>query len=741
MRFVVLTLLASLLPSGPAFAQSTGTADETAALTPPAPLRTPADYENLRRSRIVDAVRIQEAIELDGRLDEPAWKSAPPATDFIQQQPSPGEPASQRTEVRFLYDDTNLYIGVTCFQAADLPLVIGDITQDFNFGQSDALNVILDTLNDDRSGFMFMTNPGGARRDGQTFNDGELGNIDWDGVWDVKASRFEGGWIAEYMIPFKTVRFRTEQIQDWGFNITRAVRGINEQSHWAPVPIRFSPTRVSLAGTVRGFEGLRQGRNFNVKPFIVAGASQLRIDGRMQSTRSLGRLDDYDGGFDTKYSITPSLTLDTTYRTDFAQVEADTQQVNLTRFNLFFPEKRDFFLENSGTFAFGPGGNLLPFFSRRIGLSPAGTPIPIIGGARTSGRIGSFDTGFLAMKTDDQGATPSNNYLVGRVKRNLMRSSWIGAIVTNRASTFGDYNRVYGADAHFQFMQRLEFDSYILASDTPDLDGRRLARRFQSAWRDDEFSISGQYNEVQPNFNPEVGFIRRRDNAQYQGEVSYQPQFQQNDTIRNLSFSTSVDYYKGISSGQIETRAHEAAMGIEFDDNSNANFTITNTFDRLLESDRIQGIDLSPGDYDYLGYAASYTSNNAKAISGNASMDWGEFWDGTRRSFGGSVSVKPNYHLNLSLNYNRDTLELANGTAVSNLVGTRIVYGFSPRSFFNAFVQYNSASREVSTNIRFNIMYRPLSDLYIVYNDRRDSSIGEPLERAFIVKLTRLVTF
>jgi hypothetical protein len=701
----------------------------------------PLDYEAVRRSKVVDAVRITEGIALDGRLEEPAWQLAMPATDFIQQQPSPGQPASQQTEVRFLYDETNLYIGVTCFQSEDVPLVIGDITQDFNFGQSDALNLVLDTLHDRRSGFMFMTNPAGARRDGQTFNDGELGNIDWDGVWDVKTSRFDGGWIAEFMIPFTTVRFTTAEVQEWGFNITRAVRRINEQSHWAPVPIRFSPTRVSLAGTVRGFENLRQGRNFYVKPFIVAGASQIRTGGRMETVRSLGRLDDYDGGFDTKYSLTPSLTLDTTYRTDFAQVEADTQQVNLTRFNLFFPEKRDFFLENSGTFAFGPGGNLLPFFSRRIGLSAAGTPIPIIGGARTSGRIGDFDTGFLAMKTESQGSTPSNNYLVGRVKRSLMRSSWVGAIVTNRTSTVDDYNRVYGADAHFLFYERLEFDSYILASDTPGLGGKRQARRFQSAWRDDEFSISGQYNEVQTNFNPEVGFIRRRDNAQYQGQVSYQPQFRNNDTIRNLNFSTNVDYYRGVSSGQIETRTHEANMGIEFDNNSNANFTITNTFDRLLEQDRIQGIPLPPGDYEYLGYAASYSSSNSRRISGNASVDWGEFWDGTRRSFGGSVSVKPNYHLNVSLNYNRNNLTLGSGTAATNLVGTRIVYGFSPRSFLNAFLQYNSATREVSTNVRFNIMYKPLSDVYVVYNDRRDTSLGQQVERAFIVKVTRLLTF
>jgi hypothetical protein len=728
----VLPWAVSLLIGGTAFAQQPASGVDASS--------TPIDYEAVRQSRVVSAVRIAEEITLDGRLEEPAWKLARPAADFIQNTPRPGEPARHQTEVRFLYDDTNLYVGVTCFQSPDAPIVVNDLVQDFNFGQSDALNLILDTLHDRRSGFMFMTNPGGARRDGQTSNDGQSGNIDWDGVWDVKVSRFEGGWIAEFEIPFKTLRFASAPSQEWGFNMTRAVRRANEQSNWAPVPIRFSATRVSLAGTLRGLNNIRQGRNINVKPFIVAGSTQVRTGDLMETTRSLGRVKDYDGGADAKFSLTPSLTLDATFRTDFAQVEADQQQVNLTRFNLFFPEKRDFFLENSGTFAFGPGGNLVPFFSRRVGLSAAGTPIPIVGGGRVSGQVGKYDVGFLAMKTEDQGATPSNNYVVGRVKRNLLSSSWVGALMTSRNSSTADFNRVYGADAHFQFYQRLEFDSYLLRSDTPGLSGRDMAKRFQTAWRDDEFSASAQYNEVQTNFNPEVGFIRRRDNSQYQGDVSWQPQLQNSDLVRNLNFATSVDYYRG-GTGGIETRAQEATMGIEFESSANASFTVTNTFDRLLSADSIQGISLAPGDYEYLGYSLGARSNNTRRISGNGSVNWGEFWDGTRRSFSGGLSVKPDHHLNVSLSYARNNLRLLNGTSNSHLFGTRVVYGFSPRSFFNAFLQYNSATREVSTNIRFNLMYKPLSDLYVVYNDRRDTTLGQPMERAIIMKVTRLLTF
>ena len=345
------------------------------------------------------------------------------------------------------------------------------------------------------------------------------------------------------------------------------------------------------------------------------------------------------------------------------------------------------------------------------------------------------------MKTEEEGATPSNNYVVGRVKRNLLRNSWVGALMTSRTSTLDDYNRVYGADAHFQFYQKLEFDSYFLASQTPGVDSRQQARRFQTAWKENEYSFSGQYNEVQTGFNPEVGFIRRRNNSQYQGEATFNPQMRQSDLIRTLDFSSSVDYYKSGTTGEIETRVQDASMGLTFETGANANFTIANTFDRLIVPDRIQGIALAAGDYQYLAYSTSATTDSTQRISGNGTVNWGEFWDGHRKSFGGGLSVKPDYHLNVSLTYSRDHLALANGESTTNLVGARVVYGFSPRSFFNAFLQYNSTTREVSTNIRFNIMYKPLSDVYVVYNDRRNTTIGEPLERAFVVKITRLLTF
>jgi hypothetical protein len=445
------------------------------------------------------------------------------------------------------------------------------------------------------------------------------------------------------------------------------------------------------------------------------------------------------------------MTLDATYRTDFAQVEVDQQQVNLTRFNLFFPEKRDFFLENSGIFAFGAGNrsfgntssNLVPFFSRRIGLSAAGTPIPIVGGARVSGNARGNDMGMLVMTTEESGSTRSNTYVVGRYKRNLLRTSWIGALVTDRESgVANDYNRVYGPDVHFQFFQRLDLDAYVLRSDTPGRSGRNTARNLLAAWRDDEFTVSAEHNAVQPNFNPEVGFVRRADMTQYSGDVSWNPQLRQSETIRNLRFSTSVDYFNNSTTGEIETRTQEAIAGIQFENNGSLTFTANQTFDRLVRPFAIRSnVSIPAGDYQYRRYTASINSGNNRKFGVSGNTSWGEFWDGRNRSMTGGLDYSPNYRFNINLNYSRNHVTLPFGEFTTQLVGARMLYGFSPRAFFNAFIQYNTDSHQVSSNLRFNFTHHPLSDIYVVYNDRRESTGGELIERALIVKVTNLFNF
>jgi hypothetical protein len=316
--------------------------------------------------------------------------------------------------------------------------------------------------------------------------------------------------------------------------------------------------------------------------------------------------------------------------------------------------------------------------------------------------------------------------------------------VTNRDSKVsGDYNRVYGTDAHFLFYDnKLEFDSYLLRSDTTAKSGRNQARRFETAWRGDELIVSGEYNAVQANFTPDVGFVRRGNVAQYLGTVSWLPLLTKSDTIRNLIFGTSVDYNQGGTSDKIETRAQNVNLGIQFENNSQIKFNVDQTFDRLTNPFRIRpDLFIAPGDYQYLGYSANFSSNPGRRISGNTTVNWGDFWDGRRKSFAGSLSAKPNHHWNFSVDYSRNHVTLSNGSFMTNLLGTRFIYAFSPKAFFNAFIQYNADTHQVSSNIRFDIIHRPLSDLYLVYNDTRNSITGDPIERAFIVKFTNLLNF
>lgn len=704
------------------------------------------DYETIRLEKIVTAVRTTERIILDGRLDEPAWKLASPATDFITKLPRPGEPSEERTEVRFVYDDDILYVGFICFDSDPTDNVVV-LREDFSSRESDGVAMVLDSLHDRRSAYQFGTNPAGAKRDSHVTNNSQFNN-DWDSVWDVKVSTNDESWIAEFAIPFKTLRFSQSPTQEWGVNLSRFIVRINEQSFWSPIPVRYGMSRISQAGTLIGLEGIRQGRNLKVKPFATTGITQIAgTDGPIQT------MEDYDGGVDLKYSLTPSLTLDATYRTDFAQVEVDQQQVNLTRFNLFFPEKRDFFLENAGTFNFASGGrgaDLVPFFSRSIGLS-GGTPIPIVGGARVTGQVGQYDVGFLSMKTesDDTRSIPSNDYRVGRVKRNFSTSSWIGALVTNRDSTLaGDYNRVYGADAHFQFYERLEFDSYLLRSDTPGKSGKDQARKFATAWRDDELVVGAEYYAVQTNFNPEMGFVRRKDITQYSGNVSWLPLLRRSRTVRNLIFSTDLDYYEG-GNAKVETRTQGINVGVELQNGGSGNFSVVENFDRLVDPflirsrERGHAADLAidVGDYRYREYSLSFNSSQRGKITGNVNFTLGEFWNGHRKSFGGALDWRPNYHMNINVDYSHNRVNLPNGSFRTTLVGARLSYGFSPRLFLNGLFQYNADTHQVSSNIRFNFIHHPLSDLYLVYNDRRDTLSGQLVERTFIVKVTNLFSF
>jgi hypothetical protein len=421
----------------------------------------------------------------------------------------------------------------------------------------------------------------------------------------------------------------------------------------------------------------------------------------------------------------------------------DQDQVNLTRFNLFFPEKRDFFLENSGVFDFGSragsSGNLLPFFSRRIGLSDTGTVVPIYGGARVSGTAGRQEIGFLTMKTKHDGDKPGNDFVVGRLKRNLLQNSFIGAIVTSRDSTIaGDYNRVYGGDAVFQFFNKVDVTGYLLKSSTPGVTEDDDAKRFTAGWKDNVLSFGGEYEKVGDNFNPEVGFIRRADMSHYSGDFAYNPRIRRIRYLRDYTVSAGYDYYAG-TDGKIETRTDNQRFNLEFANSASFAVSTTRTFERLRNP--FVRYSIPVGDYEYREYSVSYNSDRSRLLGGRINYNWGEFWNGTRRAPGGDVTFKPNHHWQIDLTYSRNDITVQNRDFLTTLVGLKVLYAFTSRAFLNTFVQYNSERHQLSSNLRFNIIHHPLSDIYLVFNERRDTTSGKVLDRGIIFKFTNLFNF
>src|SRR6185503_16752003 len=476
------------------------------------------DYERAHESRKLVPPRLTSPIALDGRLDEPAWASAALAKGFLQNDPREGAPATFDTEVRVLYDADAIYLGLFARDDSPGKIIVSELKKDFDTGRSDAFIFIIDSFRDLRNGYMFAINPGGAKWDGQMSNEGRETNASWDGIWDVAARIGDDGWYAEVRVPFRTMKFKPEDTQTWGINFQRRNRRLNENSFWSPIPRIQSLSRVSLAGTVENLQQVRPGRSFRLKPWALASATS--IPGKTTG--------DGDAGLDLKLGVTNGLTFDATVNTDFSQVEADEQQINLTRFSLFFPEKREFFLENSGVFQFGAGAlnmgggggggrqnpsqDMTLFFSRQIGLSAAGDALPILAGLRLTGRAGPFSVGVMNVEQRRHDGVAATNFTALRLRRDILRASDIGVMVLNKdgATT----NRVVGADANFRFFTDLRFNAAVAKTMSPGSvtpgTGRDWYSRTTASYRSSFWDLRAFYQAIGERFNDEMGFVPRR---------------------------------------------------------------------------------------------------------------------------------------------------------------------------------------------------------------------------------------
>jgi hypothetical protein len=714
--------------------------------------------EDARERYVIPAMRVDQAPRIDGVLDDAMWSGAPVVNEFVQQEPREGTPASERTEVRVLYDRERLIIGVHAFDAQPSALVATEMRRDADrLLDEDNFQVILDTFHDSRNGYMFVTTPLGAKLEQQISEEGEGNNRgngnnsnvnrNWDGIWEVSSRITEDGWTAEIAIPLTTVRFADASDQTWGINFMRNIRRKNEQVFWAPIPKAYSLTRVSLAGRLEGLKALSHGIDLKLKPYMVVGGRNTQPSADVKTSTVLR-----DVGLDAKYGVTGGLNLDLTYNTDFAQVEVDEQQVNLTRFSLFFPEKRDFFLENAGLFKMGTGGTFTSstvetdlFFSRRIGLSDTGQPIPIIGGARLAGKSGRHNIGILDIQTESAFNRTGDNFLVGRYSTDILKRSRVGAVFINKESTGGSshYNRTFGADANLVVGRNLQINSYVAKTETPGLKGRDAAFFGRIAYRDPSWNVWVNYLDVQENFNAEVGFVQRRGVKATKAYFSPTPRPGRLG-IRMLEPMFVLTYVTD-QQGRMVSRTQHFMNGFQMDDGSFINVIYQRNLDVLDVPFQIQrDVRIPVGAYNFDELTLTYNTNPAKRFYERFTYQPMEFYGGTRHTVSGAAGVRATSHLASELQFSRNDVDLPFGSFVANLAILRVDYAISPRATVRSLSQYNSLTREVTNSIRFNFIYRPGSDLYVVYNDLQQAGLSAgtfaPSDRQFVVKLNYLLS-
>ena len=714
------------------------------------------DYAAARAERKLLATRTSEAITVDGQLNEAAWASAAKAEKFIQNEPRPDQPASEDTDVRVLYDKDNLYIGVYAHDREPGKLIVSDLNRDFTRDIGDTVEIVIDTFHDERNGYQFAANPEGAMWDAQMNNEGRETNESWDGVWYVKTRRMDDGWTAEFSIPFKSLKFRELDAQSWGINFQRNLRRKNEDSYWAPLPRIYQLNRVSLAGTLENLEGIEPGRNLRFKPYVVGSLGQF-ADGDKDWTG--------DAGLDVKYGLTTGLTWDFTLNTDFSQVEADEQQINLSSFSLFFPEKREFFLENSGIFQFGSAPDRMPmggggratglnndfylFFSRRIGLADSGAAIPIYGGTRLTGRAGGFELGFLNMQQKEVGGSllpnysPGTNFTVARLRKNLLGNSDFGVMMVNKeVVNSARYNRVLGADANLRFGQSLSFNSYLAKSFLANGGDGDLAGRVGFGYQGETWDVRGAYTGIQEDFVNEMGFVPRLGVRKFAGHAGwrYRPESLRR-VLRQTNPHFQFDYLMN-KDGVLLYRHFDYHIPFNFQDGSFIETGVNPTREQYMKPFAInprRRISIPVGSYSFNEYFILARSNGSRPISGNLRYAIGPYYTGYKHTYGLGGVFRFNYQLTTSFTYTQHNINLPQGHFKTNLLSIRGNYAFSTTMFLNALVQYNNDARQWTSNVRFNLIHRPLSDLFVVYNERRESEGGDLIDRALIAKFTYMI--
>ena len=702
----------------------------------------------------VGALRVQAPLQVDGVLDEAAWALAEPAAGFRQREPKEGEPASEATEVRVLYDDATLYVGVRAFDR-EPERVIGRILQRDRLLQAgidnraawagdDGVAILLDPFHDHRNAFLFATNPNGAELDALVTDERAGYNADWRAVWRVAARRSADGWSAEFAIPFRSLRYpENDGSQPWGFNVERFIRRRTEETLWSAWSrAEGGLNRVSRAGHLLGLAGLPRSRlNLELKPYGLVGSSLERQDDGSQP-----RDDDASVGADAKWEVRSGLVLDLTANPDFGQVEADDQIVNLTRFDLFLPEKREFFLENAGVFEFGWRGLFEPppfllFFSRNIGIKEDEGEVPVMGGVRLSGRAGRQTIGFLSVLQDEAFGDPRTNFGALRVKRDVGANGFVGAMLADRR-TRNSAETDGGFDFSLWPTRRLNLTGFAALTSSTDEHGSDKAYRLGAEYQTSRLFVQGQHLLVGPDAETGMGFVTRTDIRRTDGfgTWTFRP--------RRLGLREIEVFGGGAwitrTSGEEQDGEGFVGGGIQWESGDRISGFVSRGFTVLDEAfDLADRVPVPTDRYDRSSLTVFLRSSQSRPLSLFGVLSRAHEWGGSVDSASLRTRLAAGSHLDSEVSWTRSHADLPGGAFTANVLGLRLGWAFSTRLVARAYVQYNSLEGKWITNLRLNFIHRPGSDIYVVFNDDQgeEGAPGRLVSRGFAVKGTWLVSF
>jgi len=692
----------------------------------------------------ISAYFIQSSITLDGILNEPAWNDAQTASDFFQQEPQEGTEATEETEVKVLYDKENLYIGVMCYDNKPEKIIHNEMRVDGYLGNDDNFILVLDTFND-LHGFYFRINPNGARYDAKI--DGSKGgsrgggrvsglNSDWNGIWDVSAKITDYGWSAEIVIPLKTLRFPNEEIQNWGINFKREIARKNEEILWTSWRRDDGLFQLSKAGILNDLNNLKRGKKIEFKPFTLAGVK-----------KEAGVIDNnFKYGLDVKYPLTSNLTFDFTTFTDFAQIESDRTMINLTRFDLYYPEKRDFFLEGSEIFKFG-SPYTSPFYSRKIGLTPDREQVPILAGAKITGKAGSYNLGILNIQTDEKNDFLQNNFSVVRVKKDILEKSYIGIMATNQYNA-DENNQSFGIDFayntdNFLKNKNLSIAGNLIENKKDELNHGNRSGSLSAEYMNDLFEIAMYHQVIGENYNPDMGFVRRKGIKQYSFDFDYLPR-PTISLVKQLRFNPiDLNLYTDMNDKLLTRSISITPICIYTQNDEYFRILLHNSYEFLDEDFNIyDDVVIPKGVYKWWYYQTIFNSNPRNPLSLGFNTQWGDFYNGEKTTLSTGFNYKPNQYFSFSSNVEYNNITIGSRKFDTKEYGMRLNTNFSTKLTSRTYIQWNNEDKILNLNFRIHFIPKIGSDIYFVYNHVLDGYKDyKTIYNTGISKIAYLITF